>query len=91
MSGAEATFQNPTTVRIKLSEPALIDDLVRYLERCDVRARATARHAINLDGDPSDSLLGTIRLDGYLRVWCSMHPGVAASLEEREATPQDKA
>lgn len=91
MSRVEATFENPRTVRIELSEPALTDDLVRFLERCDVRARATARHAINLDGDRSDSLLGKIRLEGYLRVWCSMHPGVAASLEEREATRQDKA
>lgn len=83
-------------MRLELSEPELVDDLVGFLRRCEVPADKIGGKAIELDrahdnDAGGDAMLARIRLDGYLRVWCSMHPGVAVRRQSREAAPRDAA
>ncbi len=63
---------------IEISEPSLIDNLSRFLERCEWTPRevGSARLSVSPAAEPVDPRLARIQLDGYLRTWRSMHIGV---------------
>jgi hypothetical protein len=72
-------------MRISITEPAPLDDLVSYLRRCGCRADISGRHMI--DATPPerpqvDAAYLRMELDAYLRVWREMHPGVRVDLLE---------
>jgi hypothetical protein len=57
-------------MRILVSDPAPVGDLVAFLRRCGCRAYVVGE---------SDAYL-RLELDSYLRVWREMHSGVKAEL-----------
>jgi hypothetical protein len=70
-------------LRIQLNDPKLVDDLIQFLARCDCGPREIGESAVVAvprtgAGDPA---LSRVQLDGYLRVWSSMHPGVEARFD----------
>jgi hypothetical protein len=70
-------------MRIIVSDPDPIGDLVAYLKRCGCTAQVAGRQAV--DADPPERprveyAYLRMQLDGYLRVWREMHPGVEAEL-----------
>ena len=72
-------------MRILLSDPAPVGDLVAYLRRCGCSADVAGRGAV--EADPPlrpqiDSAYLRMELDAYLRVWREMHPHVRAELVE---------
>jgi hypothetical protein len=71
-------------MKILLSDPQLVDDLVAFLRRCDCsvdRVGSRAVEAVPPHEAPSLAYL-RMELDGYLRVWREMHPGAGAELLE---------
>jgi hypothetical protein len=72
-------------VTILVSDPALVDDLVSFLRRCDCSADRVGSRAI--EAVPPHPHVGyaylRMELDAYLRVWREMHPGVTAELLEQ--------
>jgi hypothetical protein len=70
---------------IHISDPALIESLERFLERCECSSHEAGRAtlAVSAPAEQSDREVGRLQLDGYLRTWCSMHPGVRVTLEGR--------
>lgn len=71
-------------VRIELSDSALTDDLVGFLERCESPVDEAGSGVILMSRQRDDPIAG-LRMRGYLRVWCKLHPGVAARLEDGSA------
>jgi hypothetical protein len=70
-------------MRISVTEPAPLDDLVSYLRRCGCRADIGGRHIV--DASPPerphvDEAYLRMELDAYLRVWREMHPDVRVDL-----------
>ncbi len=63
---------------IEISDPALIENLSRFLERCECRPRdaGSARLSVSAPAELSDPRLARLQIEGYLRTWCSMHAGV---------------
>jgi hypothetical protein len=71
-------------MRILVSEPDLVDDLVAFLRRCECAADRVGSRVV--DAVPPHPSVGfeylRMELDSYLRVWREMHPGVTAELLE---------
>jgi hypothetical protein len=69
-------------MRILLSDPGSVDDLVAFLRRCDCSADAVGARAIEAMPPRSTQSFAYLRmeLDAYLRVWREMHPDVTADL-----------
>jgi hypothetical protein len=71
-------------MRILVSDPEWVDDLVAYLRRCgcaaDVVGRGVAEAAPPRANVASSYL--RMELDAYLRVWRAMHSGVKVELVE---------
>jgi hypothetical protein len=66
-------------VKIHVSDPTLVDDLVDALQEKSCEAvRTDARTVEVRDGWATDPDGGQYELDGFLRVWEALHPGVAA-------------
>jgi hypothetical protein len=67
---------------IHLSDPALIESLVEFLERCGCRSREAGRAVVQAmpSIEPVDAHLAKLQLDGYLRTWRSMHHDVEVTL-----------
>ena len=67
---------------IHLSDPALIENLVEFLERCGCRSREAGRGTVQAmpSVESVDAHLARLQLDGYMRTWCSMHDGVEVTL-----------
>jgi hypothetical protein len=75
-------------MRILLSDPAYVDDLVAYLRRCQCSADVVGRGLVEASpprADVDDSYL-RMELDAYLRVWREMRNGVKAELLEARLT-----
>jgi hypothetical protein len=73
-------------MRILVTEPAPLDDLVSYLRRCGCRADVAGRMVV--DASPPErphveAAYLRMELDAYLRVWREMHPGVTVELLDR--------
>ncbi len=77
-------------MRILLSDPAYVDDLVAYLRRCGC-ATDVVGHAV-IDASPPhanvESSYLRMELDAYLRVWREMRAGVTAELLEPSASAE---
>lgn len=72
-------------MRILLSDPAPVGDLVAYLRRCGCSAAVAGRHAVEAEPPQRrqiDFAYLRMELDAYLRVWREMHPDVRAELVE---------
>jgi hypothetical protein len=69
-------------MKILLSDPELVDDLVAFLRRCECSVDRIGSRL--LDAVPPHEALDfaylRMELDAYLRVWREMHPGVTADL-----------
>jgi hypothetical protein len=70
-------------MRILVSDPAPVGDLVAYLRRCGCRAYLVGQTAVEAtppERAPVVNAYLRMELDGYLRVWREMHSGVKAEL-----------
>ncbi len=71
-------------MKILLSDPGYVDDLVAYLRRCGCSADVVGRGVV--DAVPPHTNLETsylrMELDAYLRVWREMRGGIKAELLE---------
>ena len=69
-------------MRILLSDPDFVDDLVAFLRRCDCSADRVGARAVEAVPPHTAQTFAYLRmeLDAYLRVWREMHPGVKAEL-----------
>lgn len=76
-------------MRIFVSDPAPIDDLVAYLRRCGCSAHAAGRNGVEAE-PPERQQVGVaylrMELDAYLRVWREMHPDVHAELLQSQGS-----
>ena len=76
-------------MKILLSDPRLVDDLVAFLRRCGCSVDRVGGRAIEAQPQheaPSFAYL-RMELDGYLRVWREMHPEATALLLEPSTAP----
>ena len=71
-------------MRILLSDPTYVDDLVAYLRRCECSADVIGRGVIEASPLHSNVEPAYLRmeLDAYLRVWREMRAGIKAELLE---------
>jgi hypothetical protein len=71
-------------MRILLSDPAYVDDIVAYLRRCGCSADVVGRGVVDATPPHANVDAGYLRmeLDAYLRVWREMRGGVKAELLE---------
>jgi hypothetical protein len=73
-------------VRIRVSHPALVDDLVRFLERMGFAAVECDYGAIHVElGGERTAPEFRAQLDFYVQVWQATRPDVAAALEPEDA------
>jgi hypothetical protein len=72
-------------MRILLSDPTYVDDLVAYLRRCECSVDVIGRGVIEASPLHSNVEPAYLRmeLDAYLRVWREMRAGIKAELLER--------
>jgi hypothetical protein len=70
-------------MRIHLSDPALVDDLVRFLKQCELPSQHAGSGAVEAspEREQADPALARLQLDGFLRVWCAMHAGADAHFD----------
>lgn len=75
-------------MRILVSDPAPVGDLVAYLRRCGCHADIVGQAAVEAT-PPERPTVGDaylrLELDAYLRVWREMHSGVKAELVDSPA------
>ncbi len=75
-------------MRVLISDPEPIGDLVSYLRRCGCCAEIAGHGAVEAS-PPERPLIDDaylrMELDAYLRVWREMHPGIKAELMESPA------
>jgi hypothetical protein len=70
-------------MRILVSDPAPLGDLVAYLRRCGCHADIVGQTAVEATPPERPSVGDAylrLELDAYLRVWREMHSGVKAEL-----------
>jgi hypothetical protein len=70
-------------MRILLSDPAYVDDLVAYLRRCECSAEVVGRGFVEASPPRANVEPSYLRmeLDAYLRVWREMRDVKAELLE----------
>lgn len=73
-------------MRIRVSHPALVDDLVRFLERMGFAAVECDYGAIRVElrGERT-APERRAQLELYVQVWQATRPGVGAALEPEDA------
>lgn len=63
-------------MRIRLSDPSLVDDLLEFLRSKQCVAEPTGFDTFDVEPPPLPLReAGLLELDLYLRVWDAMHPG----------------
>jgi hypothetical protein len=70
-------------MRILVSDPAPVGDLVAYLRRCGCDAHIVGHGAVEAsppERPPIGEAYLRLELDAYLRVWREMNSGVKAEL-----------
>lgn len=73
-------------VRIRVSHPASVDDLVRFLERMGFAAVECDYAAICVElGGERTAPEFQAQLELYVQVWQATRPGVVAALEPEDA------
>lgn len=68
---------------IHMSDASLVDSLEQFLARCECRSRGAGRATLYVSppAEQHDRNVARLQLDGYLRAWCAMHPGVSITLD----------
>jgi hypothetical protein len=65
------------TVRVAISEPRLLVDLARSLERCACSVRHLSDRAFEVTSVAGgDVAVARVELEFFLRAWSNDHPGV---------------
>ena len=80
-------------MRILVSDPAPVGDLIAYLRRCGCDAYSVGHGAVEAtlpERPPIGHEYLRLELDAYLRVWREMHAGVKAELVDSPANGQMK-
>ena len=70
-------------LRILVTSSEFLGDLVTYLTRCGCDVEIVGSNAIEAAGPPGISVTAAhlkTELDGYLRVWRILNPGVGAEV-----------
>ena len=78
-------------MRILISDPGPLGDLVAYLQRCGCSAHIAGHNAVEAAPPKRptvDSAYLRMELDAYLRVWREMRAGVTAELLEPSASAE---
>ena len=77
-------------MRILLSDPAYVDDVVAYLRRCGCSADVVGGNVVDAVPPHADVEPSYLRmeLDAYLRVWREMRDGVTAELLDAPPTAE---
>ena len=80
-------------MKILLSDPAYVDDVVAYLRRCGCSADVVGRGVVDATPPHADVEPSYLRmeLDAYLRVWREMRGGVKAELLDAPPTTEQVA
>ena len=76
-------------MRILVSDPAPVGDLVAYLRRCGCSAYMVSQAAVEAmppERPPIGDEYLRLELDAYLRVWREMHSGIKAELVDSPAS-----
>jgi hypothetical protein len=75
-------------MHIEITDPALIDDLVKFLQNCQCKLDAVGRSCVEASPPAAggDERLCCLQIDGFLRVWCALHPGVHARFDGQTAS-----
>jgi hypothetical protein len=69
-------------MRVRISDPVLLDDLQRYLRAVDCVAEAAGADALDVSVPRAPSEDQARReVDIYLRAWQAMNPGARADLD----------
>lgn len=76
-----AIAEMPAAMRIRVSDPALLDSLQRYLRAADCVAERAGADALDVavPRAPSDDQARR-EVDIYIRAWQAMNPGARAEL-----------
>ncbi len=75
-------------MRISVSDPAPLDDLISYLRRCGCCAQIAGRKIVEAappERAGVEAAYLRMELDAYLRVWREMHPEVRVELLDSAA------
>jgi hypothetical protein len=71
-------------MKIRLSDPALVDDLLTFLSARQCIAEQTSEETLDVAlPEAARSDAAALELDLYLRVWEVTHPGVIVQRDER--------
>jgi hypothetical protein len=71
----------PFKVQLRVSDPALVDDLLRFFRKRESTAERLDDATVEVSIlHVLDELQGRLELDLYLRVWQALHPGADVSL-----------
>jgi hypothetical protein len=71
-------------MRIRVSDPALVDDLLAYLHAKQCAAEQMSADALDVSLPETDRLdAAALELDLYLRVWEATHPGALVTRRAR--------
>jgi hypothetical protein len=64
-------------MEVEVSDPALADDLVRFLRRARCSAERLGDDVVSVTiADPIPEEAARLEIEAYLQVWQSQHPGV---------------
>jgi len=80
-------FASTAAMKILVSDPVFVDDLVRFLHGRQCSAEQIGARAIDARPPESSQDAAYLRkeLKAYLRAWREMHPGVRVDLLESTA------
>ena len=71
----------PFKVQLRVSDPALVDDLLRFFRKRESTAERLDDATVEVSIlHVLDERQGRLELDLYLRVWQALHPGADVSL-----------
>jgi hypothetical protein len=75
---------------IHMSDASLVESLEQFLARCECRPKGAGRATLYVSPpvEQYDREFARLQLDGYLRAWCSMHPGVSVTLDGDGPPPE---
>jgi hypothetical protein len=68
-------------MRVRINDPALLDDLIAYLRSAECVAEPAGRDTVDV-GVPraTSDEQGALELGVYLATWRAMHPGAQADV-----------
>jgi hypothetical protein len=73
-------------MRILLTDPKSLGSIVTYLRRCNCSVEIIGSNAVEATPAPPRAVTSAhqrMQLDAYVRIWMTMHPGVAAAIVDQ--------